>query len=116
MRCPRGSSIDPQSGCNAPRIKSSRLDLPAPLRPTSPTLLPSAICALAPSSKARPPMRYVTAESISIGVLYHGQTAPGDESRGRRADRHFRLELRRLGGGLLYAGVLNIGGESTMHT
>src|SRR5215469_6652218 len=109
MRCPRGSSIDPPSGCNAPRIKSSRVDLPAPLRPTRPTLLPSAICALAPSSKARPPMRYVTAESVSIGVLYHGQTAPGDESPGRRADRHFRLELWRLARDILSAGIAPLG-------
>ena len=65
---PRGSSIDPPSGCKAPRIRSSKVDLPAPLRPTSPTLLPSAICALAWSSKIRPPMRYVTPESVSIAV------------------------------------------------
>ena len=68
MRCPRGNSIDPPSGCRAPRIRSSKVDLPAPLRPTSPTLLPSAICALAWSSKIRPPMRYVTPERVSIAV------------------------------------------------
>ena len=43
MRQPRGNSIVPSSGCRTPRIRSSRVDLPAPLRPTSPTLLPSAI-------------------------------------------------------------------------
>jgi len=47
MRWPRGNSIVPSSGCNAPRIKSSRVDFPAPLRPTSPTLPPSQMWAFA---------------------------------------------------------------------
>ena len=41
----------------APRIRLSKVDLPAPLRPTSPTLLPAGICALASFNSARPPMR-----------------------------------------------------------
>jgi len=41
MRQRRGNSIVPSSGCSTPRIRSRRVDFPAPLRPTNPTFAPS---------------------------------------------------------------------------
>ena len=73
MRRPRGSSIVPASGCKAPRIRSSKVDLPAPLRPTSPTLTPSAICALG-LGRARSARRCGRSgpERVSMPNSYHG--------------------------------------------
>src|SRR5436190_20056659 len=88
--------MDPPSGCRAPRIRSSKVDLPAPLRPTSPALAPSAICALAWSSKTRPPIRYVRPEMVSILLCYHIRLPTGDEPFGDGPNRHLRLDLWRL--------------------
>ena len=87
-------------GCNAPRIRSSRVDLPAPLRPTSPTLLPSAICALAWSSRASVPAdrgRSRRKGSASRSLTTIGARPGGDEPLRRlRPHRHLRLDLWRL--------------------
>src|SRR5207245_8353171 len=91
-----GNSIVPSSGCRTPRIRSSRVDFPTPLRPTSPTLLPSGIWACAWSSSrrpVRPPTRYVTSERVSIAVFYHSRAAVGDERRRDRTSGDLGLDL-----------------------
>src|SRR5665213_4246396 len=66
MRASRGSSIAPSSVSIRPANIFSGVDLPAPLRPTSPTWARHGIDAAAPSSTTWPPSRAVTAFTVSI--------------------------------------------------
>ena len=52
-----GQRISPPSAWISPAISFSSVDLPVPLRPTSPALWPVGSVRLAPSSKGRPAMR-----------------------------------------------------------
>src|SRR5947209_15390840 len=54
MRASFGNEISPPSGCNSPRIRRNRVDLPTPLRPTSPTLAPTGSDTEAWSKNLRP--------------------------------------------------------------
>ena len=59
IRAPRARRTDPSAdGCSiSSRMIRNRVDLPVPLRPTSPTFQPAEICAEALANSERPPMR-----------------------------------------------------------
>ena len=54
IRAAFGRLISPPSGVSSPRISLNRVDLPTPLRPTSPTLAPDGSETVAESKKRRP--------------------------------------------------------------
>ena len=54
IRAPFGTVIDPVSRDNSPRITRNSVVFPVPFRPTSPTLCPVGIVAVAFSTKVRP--------------------------------------------------------------
>ena len=64
-RCPRPASSSPATTC-------IRVDLPAPLRPISPTRLPGGSAAVAPSRIVRPPRRTVMALMDSMRGALQG--------------------------------------------
>ena len=59
IRTPACSRTLPASGCSSPAIRRSSVDLPDPLRPTSPKRWPAGTCSVAPSSSGRPAIRSV---------------------------------------------------------
>ena len=71
--------ISPPSGASSPEIARSKVDFPAPLRPTRPTRRPGSTARSASSSKARPAMRMVRLRMASTVM------ARGFYSKGRAA-------------------------------
>ncbi len=67
MRAPRGISIDPPSRPNSPRMMRNSVVLPAPLRPTIPTLWPVGTVTDAFSIRLRPSTEYVISWILSMG-------------------------------------------------
>jgi hypothetical protein len=57
MLAERAMVIEPMSGVRSPAMIFSRVVLPAPLRPTRPTLWPVGMPAVAPSKMGRPSIR-----------------------------------------------------------
>jgi hypothetical protein len=64
------SRSEPRSGCSSPATSRSRVDLPVPLRPTSPIRVPAGTCSVAPSSRGRPAMRNVRSLRCSMAGGY----------------------------------------------
>jgi hypothetical protein len=62
MRARDESRISPPSMAISPAMARSRVDLPAPLRPTKPMRRPGSIVRPAPFSRVRPPMRMTAPE------------------------------------------------------
>ena len=60
MRARDDRRISPPSTVMSPAMAFNNVDLPAPLRPTSPMRRPGSTVKSAPSSRVRPPMRSVT--------------------------------------------------------
>ena len=69
MRQLRGSETDPDSGASSPETIRKSVDLPAPLRPTSPALVPAGSVSEALSIRSRPAMRAERFEMVSMGRL-----------------------------------------------
>ncbi len=77
MRAALGISTPPSSGVVTRAISFISVDLPAPLRPISPTRARVGIAAVARSRMTRPPRRTVTALIVSMAAPYHGRPAGG---------------------------------------
>src|ERR1044072_4362568 len=108
MRAALGRLISPESACSSPRMILNSVDLPTPLRPTSPTLAPTGSDTDAPSKNFRPqplktrlsiwsmelrrdPSEW-SALSIEIGGRWRGKCC--DAARGvRRYRALFEVEL-----------------------
>src|SRR5208282_213460 len=85
--------IRPESGPTTPAIILSRVDLPAPLRPTNPTRPSSFIVQLTESRMTRPPndLDRLSSASTGLATFHERQTfnlsrsQPGQESAPRMA-------------------------------
>src|SRR5438874_12036738 len=75
MRAALGRLISPPSGCSSPRMSLNRVDLPTPLRPTSPTLAPTGSDTDAPSKNRRPqPLKMrLSIWSMGLGAVRRGR-------------------------------------------
>ena len=65
MRARLARRISPPSMARSPAMAFSRVDLPAPLRPTRPMRRPGSTARSAPSSRVRPPRRMVMPVRVS---------------------------------------------------
>src|SRR5919206_2004341 len=66
---PPTRSTDPESGSECPARISSRVVLPAPLRPTSPTFSPASTESVAPERTFRSPPWYFTMSVATITFM-----------------------------------------------
>src|ERR1700704_3887558 len=87
MRARAGSAIEPCSGAISPAITRNSVDLPAPLRPISPTRAPAGTRAEAPSSRLRPAMRTERSSITSMRPVLAGGAPGCKSSRCRRIGR-----------------------------
>ncbi len=80
MRARRGISISPPSSVSSPRISRNSVVLPAPLRPTNPTLCPAGISAVVSSKSLRPSREKVTFLIDSMAAMWPARRALSTEA------------------------------------
>src|ERR1700761_2082226 len=85
-----GQLTCPSSGCNCPRMTLNKVDLPAPLRPTSPMRRPAGRLAVAPDRISRPAIRTTILSIASMGGLITCQGSPARPVRAAVPRRWFQ--------------------------